>query len=186
MEAIILLGIIFILGMLPGFIQDNSFTLNFSFSSTTKTLVFSAGILIIILLIEQVLIKTNVIENNNNFIQDKLLVFIKKYSIVTGITILSMYAFVSIANGSVTMKDVIEGLKNVQAVVAVIIGVLMTQFAKHGITFMEEEPDLLIMIVVGIIFGVIAFDGVATGPLIGSGIAVMVFAIMDSLVKFIN
>ncbi len=97
-----------------------------------------------------------------------------------------MYAFVNIANGTVTIKDVIEGLKNIHAVIAVIIGVLMTQFAKHGITFMEEEPDLLIMMVVGIIFGVIAFDGVATGPLIGSGIAVMVFAIMDSLVKFIN
>ncbi len=186
MEAIILLSIIFILGMLPGFIHDNSFTLNFTFSNTTKTLVFSAGILIIILLIEQILIKTNVIENNNNFIQDRLLVFIKKYSIVTGITILSMYAFVNIANGTVTLKDFIDGIKNIEAIVAVVIGVIMTQFAKHGITFMEEQPDLLMMIVVGIIFGVIAFDGVATGPLIGSGIAVMVFAIMDSLVKFIN
>ncbi len=186
MEAILLLSIIFILGMMPGFIQDNSFTMNFSFSNTTKTLVFSAGILIIILLIEQILIKTNVIENNDNFIQDRLLVFIKKYSIVTGITILSMYAFVSIANGTVTIKDVLEGLKNIEAVIAIVIGVLMTQFAKYGIVFMEAEPDLLMMIVVGIIFGVIAFDGVATGPLIGSGIAVMVFAIMDSLVKFIN
>ncbi len=186
MEAILLLGIIFVLGLIPGFIHENSFTLNFTFSNTTKTLVFSAGILIVILLVEQILVKVNVIENKENFIQDKVLVGIKQYSILIGITILSMYAFVNIANGTITAKDFIKGLTNIQAVIAVAIGVLITQFAKHGLTFMDEEPDLLIMIVVGIIFGVIAFDGVATGPLIGSGIAVMIFAILDSLVKFIN
>lgn len=186
MEAIILLLIIMTIGLIPGFISNNSFTTSFDFDNTVKSVVIAAGILILILLVKEVLILIGSIEKENNFFDEKLFPTLKSNIMLIGIILITMYAFLGIATGDIKTEDFIKAITNYKAIIAVIAGILVTQFAKYGVNFMTESPDLVSMIIIGIIIGVVVFDGVATGPLIASGIAVSMFFIIDTISKILS
>lgn len=116
-------------------------------------------------------------------LDSSILPFLKKYGLKIGITIFTIYAFVPLANGDIQLKDIYEAIFNYRAWIAISAGLLVTQFAKHGLNFMVETPELTTFIVIGIIIGVVALGGVTTGPLVGSGIAVLFFYIFDLVTK---
>lgn len=136
-----------------------------------QTIMISSSILVILVLLK---------------LDDNVVPFLNKYAMKIGITLFTIYAFTPIAMGEVTFKDLFQAITTLRAWVAIAAGIIITQFAKHGITYMATTPELTTYLVVGIIIGVVMFGGVATGPLIGSGIAVFLYFIVNSIISIFS
>ncbi len=130
-------------------------------------------IIAVLILLAFVLLKFN----------DNTLQTIKTYSIKYGIILITIYAFIPIAKGDITYHDLIKAITAWRAWVAIFAGALVTHFAKFGIDLMNTRPDIITFVLVGIIIGIIVFKGVASGPLIGSGIALMLYSIIDFFIS---
>lgn len=126
-------------------------------------------IIAVLVLIGFVLLKLN----------NETLTVIKNFSIKYGIILITIYAFIPIAKGDITYHDLLKAIITWRAWVAIFAGVLVTHFAKYGIEMMSTSPDVTTFVLVGIIMGILIFKGVASGPLIGSGIALMLYSIID-------
>lgn len=119
-------------------------------------------------------------------LSDHQLTTIKNFSIKYGIILLTIYAFIPVAKGDITYHDLIKSILMWRAWIAVFAGILVTYFAKNGIKIMDDSPDVTTFVIVGVIIGLVAFKGVATGPLIGSGIALLMYRIIDFIIAIIK
>lgn len=119
-------------------------------------------------------------------LNDKSLNNIKKLCLDYGIILISIYAFIPIAKGDITYLELFKALTTWRAWIAIFSGILVTHFSKYGIEIMNTSPDVTTNVLVGIIIGMLVFKGVASGPLIGSGIALMLYSIINFFIKIIN
>jgi len=117
-------------------------------------------------------------------LNDEKLLMIKNFSIKYGIILITIYAFIPIAKGDITIDILIKAITTWRAWVAIVAGVLVTHFAKFGIDMMNTSPDVITFVLVGIIIGIIVFKGVASGPLIGSGLALTLYMTIDFIIDF--
>ncbi len=117
-------------------------------------------------------------------VNDKTFSIMKNYSIKYGIVLITIYAFIPIAKGDITFTDIIASITSWRAWIAILAGVLVTHFAKYGIEIMNNSPDITTFVIIGIIIGIIVFKGVASGPLIGSGIALTLYSLIDFVISF--
>jgi uncharacterized membrane protein (DUF441 family) len=111
---------------------------------------------------------------------------IKKHSLNYGIILISIYAFIPIAKGDITHHELLQAFLSWRAWIAILAGVLVTHFAKYGIEMMDSSPEVTTYVLVGIIIGILVFKGVASGPLIGSGIALLLYTIIDFLIDIFH
>ncbi|MCQ6278348.1 DUF441 domain-containing protein [Bacillus sp. EB600] len=88
-----------------------------------------------------------------------------------GVTIITIAVLTPIASGDIGFKDLIGAFKSPFAWVALISGILVALLAKGGVMLLTKDPQITTALVLGTIFAVTLFKGVAVGPLIGAGIA---------------
>ncbi|PAF33915.1 hypothetical protein CHH69_18690, partial [Terribacillus saccharophilus] len=67
--------------------------------------------------------------------------------------------------------------------VALAAGILVAVLGKYGVNLMSSDPQVTVALVIGTILAVVLLNGVAVGPLIGAGIAYMVFQIVGLFTK---
>ncbi|WP_008825675.1 DUF441 domain-containing protein [Haloplasma contractile] len=153
-EKIIFLAIIMVLGYL----------------SKSQTIMIAS-----VFLIAAVLLQVN----------DTTLETIRRYSIKYGIILITIFAFVPIAKGDITFFALFRALLNWRAWIAIGAGILVTQFAKNGINLMKTSPDITTFVLVGIVVGILVpqLKGYPSGPLIGTGIAMMLYGVVEYIIK---
>ncbi|WP_445489511.1 DUF441 domain-containing protein [Niallia sp. 03133] len=105
--------------------------------------------------------------------------YIQSKGINWGVTIITIAVLVPIATGDIGFKDLSSTFKSPFAWIALISGVLVALLAKGGITLLAEDPQITTALVLGTIFAVSVFNGVAVGPLIGAGIAYIAIKAME-------
>ncbi|MFT8320391.1 MAG: DUF441 domain-containing protein [Bacillus sp. (in: firmicutes)] len=105
--------------------------------------------------------------------------YIQSKGINWGVTIITIAVLVPIATGDIGFKDLTATFKSPFAWIALISGILVALLAKGGITLLAEDPQITTALVLGTIFAVSVFNGVAVGPLIGAGIAYIAIRAME-------
>lgn len=98
-----------------------------------------------------------------------------------GIIILTAAILVPIANGTVTISNMIDSFKTPIGIVAVIAGLLAAISGGLGVPLMQENPNVIPALIVGTMAGVFFFKGIAVGPLIAAGFTYFVMAIFEHL-----
>ncbi|MEC0305084.1 DUF441 domain-containing protein, partial [Terribacillus saccharophilus] len=88
-----------------------------------------------------------------------------------------------IASGEIGFKDLYASVKSYYAWVALAAGILVAILGKYGVNLMSTDPQVTVALVVGTILAVVLLNGVAVGPLIGAGIAYMIFQIVGLFTK---
>ncbi|PKG25000.1 DUF441 domain-containing protein [Niallia nealsonii] len=96
-----------------------------------------------------------------------------------GVTVITIAVLVPIATGDIGFKDLSAAFKSPFAWIALISGILVALLAKGGIVLLAEDPQITTALVLGTIFAVSIFNGVAVGPLIGAGIAYIAIKAME-------
>lgn len=109
----------------------------------------------------------------------KLLVLIHNKGIDWGVTIITIAVLVPIVTGEIGFAQLMESFQSKAAWVALGAGLFVALVAKNGLSLLENEPEITAALVMGTIAAVAFFKGVAVGPLIGAGIAYMIYSLLD-------
>ena len=110
---------------------------------------------------------------------DKLFPLLESKGINIGVTIITIAVLVPIATGAIGFKELTGALKSPVGWIAIFSGLFVALLAKNGIDVLSSNPHITTALVFGTILAVVAFKGVAVGPLIAAGIAYVLLKIFN-------
>jgi uncharacterized membrane protein (DUF441 family) len=112
--------------------------------------------------------------------QDNIFVLLSNKGIELGLIFLLLAVLSPLLITPPDWMELINSLKSWEGIIAIIAGLLATQFNEMGLILLNEFPQIIIGIILGSLIGIIFMDGIPVGPLMAAGIA----AILIRLLKF--
>ena len=95
-----------------------------------------------------------------------------------GVTIISVAILIPIATGQIGFKDLIRTFKTPAGWIA-ILAIAVAILSRYGVNQLAAVPQVTVALVLGTIIGVVAFKGVAAGPVIASGMTYLVVTLFN-------
>ena len=105
---------------------------------------------------------------------------IESYGMNLGIIILTIAVLSPLAQGRISVNEIVGLFKAPVGLIAIVIGILVAWIAGNGVVFMKESPETTTALIVGTIIGVCFFRGLPVGPLIAGGMVAIMVSFMDS------
>ncbi|GAA3636739.1 DUF441 domain-containing protein [Lactobacillus hamsteri] len=96
-----------------------------------------------------------------------------------GVTVISVAILIPIATGRIGFNDLIKAFKTPAGWIAVAAGIAVAILSKYGVDQLAAVPQVTVALVLGTIIGVVAFKGVAAGPVIASGMTYLVITLFN-------
>ncbi|TCS96400.1 DUF441 domain-containing protein [Hazenella coriacea] len=94
-----------------------------------------------------------------------------------GLLFLTIAVLVPFASGRITYKDVMDVFTSVPGLLALTGGALATYMNGKGLDLLKIDPQLIVGLVIGSIFGIIFMRGIPVGPLMAAGITAFLMKI---------
>lgn len=110
-----------------------------------------------------------------------MLDLIDNYSVKIGIILIMLGVLAPLATGELKLDKLFDNLLDPLSLLAVGMGIAVTQFTREGLSLLESSPSITINLVLGVIVGVAFFQGVPSGPLIASGITAVIYQALSFL-----
>lgn len=96
-----------------------------------------------------------------------------------GVTVISVAILIPIATGRIGFNDLIKAFKTPAGWIAVAAGIAVAILSKYGVDQLAAVPQVTVALVLGTIIGVVAFKGVAAGPVIASGMTYVIVSLLN-------
>lgn len=109
----------------------------------------------------------------------KWLPVIQAKGINWGVTVISVAILIPIATGQIGFKDLWQTFKTPAGWIAVAAGIAVAILSRYGVDQLAAVPQVTVALVLGTIIGVVAFKGVAAGPVIASGMTFVVVSLLN-------
>lgn len=87
-----------------------------------------------------------------------------------GLLFLTISVLVPFAAGKVSFQEIGGSFFTFSGILALLGGAIATYMNGQGLDLLQVEPQMMVGLVVGSIFGIIFLDGVPVGPLMAAGI----------------
>ena len=110
-----------------------------------------------------------------------LMTYMGTHGLNLGIIVLTAAVLVPIADGTVTLSDMIDSFKTPIGIVGIIAGLLAAISGGAGVPLMQSDPHVIPALLVGTMAGVFFFNGLAVGPLIAAGFTYFVMTMLTHL-----
>jgi uncharacterized membrane protein (DUF441 family) len=101
---------------------------------------------------------------------DRYLPTIERRGLELGLLFLTMGVLVPFASEKITLKDVGNMFTTWPGILALIGGAIATYMNGKGLGLLKIDPQLIVGLVIGSIFGIIFLRGIPVGPLMAAGI----------------
>ena len=98
-----------------------------------------------------------------------------------GILLLTVAVLVPLADGTITINDMINAFRTPTGIIAITAGVLAAMAGGGGVQLLKSSPEVVPALVIGTMAGVFFLKGVAVGPLIAGGVVYFAIWIMKTL-----
>lgn len=121
-----------------------------------------------------------IIPYSNNFIK-----IFKNKGLSWGVMVITAAILMPIANGEIGLQNLISSFKNPLGWIAIFSGLFVSLLSAKGINLLHGNPELTVTLIIGTLFGVIFFKGIAVGPLIAAGIAYSLSQLINLIIKFL-
>lgn len=112
---------------------------------------------------------------------DRFLPTIERRGLELGLLFLTMGVLVPFASGKVAGKDIVSILTSWQGVLALTGGAVATWMNGKGLDLLKIDPELIVALVIGSIFGIVFLRGIPVGPLMAAGITAMLLKMFSWL-----
>ncbi|SHJ31283.1 Uncharacterized membrane protein, DUF441 family [Geosporobacter subterraneus DSM 17957] len=112
-----------------------------------------------------------------------LLPKLEAYGLKVGIIIVTIGILAPIAAGKYSILEIYQSFRTPLGVSAVLGGVLIILLTGKGYVLLLETPAVAVPILLGTILGVILFKGIPVGPLVASGVAVLIYNMISYIQK---
>ena len=109
----------------------------------------------------------------------KWLPVIQAKGINWGVTVISVAILIPIATGQIGFKDLFQTFKTPAGWIAVAAGIVVAILSRYGVDQLAAVPQVTVALVLGTIIGVVAFKGIAAGPVIASGMTFVVVSLFN-------
>ncbi len=110
---------------------------------------------------------------------NEALTYMGSHGLNLGIIVLTAAVLVPIADGTVTILDMINSFRTPIGIVAVTAGLLAAMAGGVGVPLMQSNPHVIPALIVGTMAGVFFFNGIAVGPLIAAGFTYFIMMIFS-------
>jgi uncharacterized membrane protein (DUF441 family) len=142
--------------------------------------------LLVILIIIGLIGRSHIIATAASFLLILKLVHLERYfpaverrGLEVGLLFLTMAVLVPFASEKITHKDVLSAFTTVPGILALAGGAVATYMNGKGLDLLKLDPQLIVGLVIGSIFGIIFMRGIPVGPLMAAGITAFFIKIMQ-------
>ncbi|PZE22064.1 DUF441 domain-containing protein [Paenibacillus xerothermodurans] len=101
---------------------------------------------------------------------DRFLPSIERRGLELGLLFLTMGVLVPFASEKISVKDVTSVFTSWPGILALLGGAIATYMNGKGLELLKIDPQLIVGLVIGSIFGIIFLRGIPVGPLMAAGI----------------
>jgi uncharacterized membrane protein (DUF441 family) len=112
------------------------------------------------------------------------LIPLEQSSLDIGLLCLTMAVLVPFATEKISWQDMKPLFTTFYGFIALCGGALATYMNRQGLHVLQNDPEMIIGLVIGSIFGIIFLRGVPVGPLMAAGITAFFLYIMRILEAF--
>lgn len=108
---------------------------------------------------------------------ERFLPSIERRGLELGLLFLTMGVLVPFANEKIQWKDITSVFTSWIGVVALLGGAIATYMNGKGLELLKFDPQLIVGLVIGSIFGIVFLRGIPVGPLMAAGITALLLKI---------
>jgi uncharacterized membrane protein (DUF441 family) len=145
-------------------------------------------IFLIVLIIIGLVGRSNIIATAASFLLILKLIHLERFfptverrGLEFGLLFLTMAVLVPFAAGKISWKDVLSMFTTLPGILAILGGAIATYMNGKGLDLLKVDPQMIIGLVVGSIFGIIFLRGIPVGPLMAAGITAFFVKILDMI-----
>lgn len=108
---------------------------------------------------------------------------IERRGLELGLLFLTIAVLVPFANGSINYKDILQLFTSGPGILALVGGALATYMNGKGLDLLKVEPEMIVGLVIGSIFGILFLRGIPVGPLMAAGITAFLLKMFSLFAK---
>jgi len=110
---------------------------------------------------------------------DRYLPTIERRGLELGLLFLTMGVLVPFADDKITFKQIVGVFMSPAGVIALVGGAIATYMNGKGLDLLKVDPQLIVGLVIGSIFGIVFLRGIPVGPLMAAGITALLLKIVQ-------
>ncbi|MDQ0417422.1 uncharacterized membrane protein (DUF441 family) [Croceifilum oryzae] len=103
---------------------------------------------------------------------------IERRGLELGLLFLTIAVLVPFVSGKITWQQIVDVFTSPAGILACIGGALATYMNGKGLDLLRVDPQLVVGLVIGSIFGIIFLRGIPVGPLMAAGITAFFMGIL--------
>lgn len=112
---------------------------------------------------------------------DRYLPTIERRGLELGLLFLTMGVLVPFASERISIKDVTSMFTTWPGILALLGGAIATYMNGKGLELLKIDPQMIVGLVIGSIFGIIFLKGIPVGPLMAAGITAFLLKVFTFL-----
>lgn len=112
---------------------------------------------------------------------ERFLPTIERRGLELGLLFLTMGVLVPFASERISTKDILAVFTSWPGIIALIGGAIATYMNGKGLDLLKVDPQLIVGLVIGSIFGIVFMRGIPVGPLMAAGITALLLKIVTFL-----
>jgi uncharacterized membrane protein (DUF441 family) len=112
---------------------------------------------------------------------ERYLPAIERRGLELGLLFLTMAVLVPFASERISLKDIVAVFTSWPGVIALAGGAIATYMNGKGLALLKVDPQLIVGLVIGSIFGIVFMRGIPVGPLMAAGITALLLKIATFL-----
>jgi uncharacterized membrane protein (DUF441 family) len=110
---------------------------------------------------------------------DRYLPTIERRGLELGLLFLTMGVLVPFASEKINLKDILQVFTSWQGLIALSGGAIATYMNAKGLDLLKVDPQIIVGLVIGSIFGIVFMRGIPVGPLMAAGITALFMKIVS-------
>ncbi|WP_054949502.1 DUF441 domain-containing protein [Numidum massiliense] len=147
-------------------------------------------ILLVVLIVVGIVGRSPIIATAASFLLILKLTHLERYfpsierrGLEIGLLFLTIAVLVPFASGQITIKDVFSVFTSWQGILSLVGGALATYMNGKGLDLLKIDPELIVGLVIGSIFGILFMRGIPVGPLMAAGITAFFLKLFSFLFR---
>src|SRR5690606_32317079 len=108
---------------------------------------------------------------------ERFLPTIERRGLELGLLFLTMAVLVPFATDKISVSDVVSVFTSWPGIIALTGGAVATYMNGEGLNLLKIDPQLIVGLVIGSIFGIVFLKGIPVGPLMAAGITALLLKI---------
>lgn len=109
---------------------------------------------------------------------ERFFVSIERRGLEFGLLFLTISVLVPFISGKITWQQIFSVFTTVPGILALLGGALATYMNGKGLDLLKIDPQLVVGLVIGSIFGILFLRGIPVGPLMAAGITAFFMGIL--------